>query len=166
MSVSGAALELQVADHDLGSEVRTINSLSGGEIFLVSLALALGLSGIPSWARLRLPSVLNQAAFNGVVAAQTCLCFSEASNGQFEFGIVPASRPEALQRGLQVGFDFMRALLNKALNGLVDQSIEGPLRKLGEHGQPRLESRIQPEGCSLGRVARNHGWLPGRWDAS
>ena len=46
MSVPGAALELQVADEDLGSEVRTINSLSGGEIFLVSLALALGLSGI------------------------------------------------------------------------------------------------------------------------
>lgn len=46
MSVPGAALELQVADQDLASEVRTINSLSGGEIFLVSLALALGLSGI------------------------------------------------------------------------------------------------------------------------
>jgi Putative exonuclease SbcCD, C subunit len=46
MSVPGAPLELQVADQDLGSEVRTINSLSGGEIFLVSLALALGLSGI------------------------------------------------------------------------------------------------------------------------
>jgi len=46
MSVPGAALELQVADQDLGSEVRTINGLSGGEIFLVSLALALGLSGI------------------------------------------------------------------------------------------------------------------------
>jgi exonuclease SbcC len=46
MSVPGAALEPQVADQDLGSEVRTINSLSGGEIFLVSLALALALSGI------------------------------------------------------------------------------------------------------------------------
>jgi exonuclease SbcC len=46
MSVPEAALELQVADQDLGSEVRAINSLSGGEIFLVSLALALGLSGI------------------------------------------------------------------------------------------------------------------------
>jgi exonuclease SbcC len=46
LSVPGAALELQVADQDLGSEVRTINGLSGGEIFLVSLALALGLSGI------------------------------------------------------------------------------------------------------------------------
>ncbi len=46
MSVPESALDLQVADQDLGSEVRTINSLSGGEIFLVSLALALGLSGI------------------------------------------------------------------------------------------------------------------------
>lgn len=39
-------LELQVVDLDMGDEVRSINSLSGGETFLASLALALGLSSL------------------------------------------------------------------------------------------------------------------------
>jgi DNA repair protein SbcC/Rad50 len=39
-------LELQVIDRDFGSEVRSVQSLSGGESFLVSLALALGLSSM------------------------------------------------------------------------------------------------------------------------
>jgi exonuclease SbcC len=38
------SLGLQVVDGDMGEEVRTVFSLSGGETFLVSLALALGLS--------------------------------------------------------------------------------------------------------------------------
>jgi exonuclease SbcC len=39
-------LELQVIDRDLGGEIRAVQSLSGGESFLVSLALALGLSSM------------------------------------------------------------------------------------------------------------------------
>lgn len=39
-------LELQIIDRDMGDDVRSINSLSGGESFLVSLALALGLSSL------------------------------------------------------------------------------------------------------------------------
>jgi len=46
MRVPGADLELQVVDHDLGEEVRSVNGLSGGETFLVSLALALGLASL------------------------------------------------------------------------------------------------------------------------
>jgi exonuclease SbcC len=42
----GSDLELQIADMDQGAEVRSVNSLSGGESFLVSLALALGLSSL------------------------------------------------------------------------------------------------------------------------
>jgi len=44
----GAHLELQVVDRDMADEVRSVNSLSGGETFLVSLALALGLSALSS----------------------------------------------------------------------------------------------------------------------
>ncbi len=40
----GDELDLQVVDADLADEVRGLQSLSGGESFLVSLALALGLS--------------------------------------------------------------------------------------------------------------------------
>ncbi len=39
-------LEIQVIDRDLGDEIRSVQSLSGGESFLVSLALALGLSSM------------------------------------------------------------------------------------------------------------------------
>lgn len=39
-------LELQVIDRDMGDEVRSVQSLSGGESFLVSLALALALSSL------------------------------------------------------------------------------------------------------------------------
>ena len=41
-----AAMDLVLIDHDLGGEVRPVRSLSGGESFLVSLALALGLSNM------------------------------------------------------------------------------------------------------------------------
>jgi exonuclease SbcC len=37
---------VQVVDRDMGDEVRTVKSLSGGETFLVSLALALGLASL------------------------------------------------------------------------------------------------------------------------
>ncbi|PWV56582.1 AAA family ATPase [Chitinophaga sp. S165] len=41
-------LGLQVLDKDMGNELRTVFSLSGGESFLVSLALALGLASLSS----------------------------------------------------------------------------------------------------------------------
>ncbi len=44
--VPGYDLDLQVVDRDMGDEVRSLYSLSGGESFLVSLALALGLSSL------------------------------------------------------------------------------------------------------------------------
>ncbi len=42
------SLGLQVVDMDMGDEKRTVYSLSGGESFLVSLALALGLASLSS----------------------------------------------------------------------------------------------------------------------
>lgn len=41
-------LGLQILDKDMGDELRTVFSLSGGESFLVSLALALGLASLSS----------------------------------------------------------------------------------------------------------------------
>jgi exonuclease SbcC len=45
---AGQDIDLRVLDRDLGDEVRAVATLSGGETFLVSLALALGLSGLSS----------------------------------------------------------------------------------------------------------------------
>ncbi|MFA6871038.1 MAG: SbcC/MukB-like Walker B domain-containing protein, partial [Bacteroidaceae bacterium] len=42
------SLALQVVDLDMLGEIRTVHSLSGGESFLISLALALGLSSLSS----------------------------------------------------------------------------------------------------------------------
>jgi exonuclease SbcC len=42
------SLGLLVVDQDMGDEVRSVHSLSGGESFLVSLALALGLASLSS----------------------------------------------------------------------------------------------------------------------
>ncbi|MDR9438632.1 MAG: AAA family ATPase [Halomonas sp.] len=44
----GSPLGLLVEDHDMGDERRSVHSLSGGETFLVSLALALGLASMTS----------------------------------------------------------------------------------------------------------------------
>ena len=46
--VPGSDLEIQVIDRDMGDEVRSVHSLSGGESFIVSLALALGLASLSS----------------------------------------------------------------------------------------------------------------------
>ncbi len=44
--VTGEDLEIEVIDREMGDDVRAVTSLSGGESFLVSLALALGLSSL------------------------------------------------------------------------------------------------------------------------
>lgn len=44
--VPGFDMDLQIIDRDLGDEVRSCATLSGGETFLASLALALGLSSL------------------------------------------------------------------------------------------------------------------------
>lgn len=46
--VSPDSLSLQVVDLDMLSELRSVHSLSGGESFLISLSLALGLSSLSS----------------------------------------------------------------------------------------------------------------------
>ncbi|MCM2318565.1 MAG: AAA family ATPase, partial [Pseudomonas sp.] len=52
----GSALGLLVLDTEMGDELRSVHSLSGGETFLVSLALALGLASMAS-SKLRIESL-------------------------------------------------------------------------------------------------------------
>ncbi|MDR1335553.1 MAG: AAA family ATPase [Tannerella sp.] len=55
-------LSLQVADLDMLGEIRTVHSLSGGESFLISLALALGLSSLSS-SRMKVESLFIDEGF-------------------------------------------------------------------------------------------------------
>ncbi len=65
--VSPDSLSLQVIDLDMLSEVRSVHSLSGGESFLVSLALALGLSSLSS-NRMRIESLFIDEGFGSLDA--------------------------------------------------------------------------------------------------
>ncbi|MFT7196071.1 MAG: exonuclease SbcC [Marinoscillum sp.] len=58
-------LGLQVLDHDMGDEYRTVYSLSGGESFLVSLALALGLASVSS-SRMKIESLFIDEGFGSL----------------------------------------------------------------------------------------------------
>jgi exonuclease SbcC len=59
------SLGLQVVDQDMGNEVRSVNSLSGGESFLVSLALALGLASLSS-SRMKVESLFIDEGFGSL----------------------------------------------------------------------------------------------------
>lgn len=65
--VSSDSLSLQVIDLDMLSEVRSVHSLSGGESFLISLALALGLSSLSS-NRMRIESLFIDEGFGSLDA--------------------------------------------------------------------------------------------------
>ena len=58
-------LGIQVIDEDMGNDIRSVYSLSGGESFLVSLALALGLSSLSS-NRLRVESLFIDEGFGSL----------------------------------------------------------------------------------------------------
>jgi exonuclease SbcC len=59
------SLGLLVVDRDMGDEVRSVHSLSGGESFLVSLALALGLASLSSH-RVRVESLFIDEGFGSL----------------------------------------------------------------------------------------------------
>lgn len=58
-------LALQVIDNDMLGEVRSVHSLSGGESFLISLALALGLSSLSS-NRMKIESLFIDEGFGAL----------------------------------------------------------------------------------------------------
>lgn len=61
----GDSLNLVIIDRDMGDERRSVHSLSGGESFLVSLALALGLAALTS-NRMRIESLFIDEGFGSL----------------------------------------------------------------------------------------------------
>lgn len=74
--VPGAELMLQVVDQDMAGEVRGVHSLSGGEKFLVSLALALGLAGMSSGRGLKVGSLFIDEGFGSLDSASLAMAVS------------------------------------------------------------------------------------------
>ncbi|WP_288843136.1 AAA family ATPase [uncultured Deefgea sp.] len=72
-------LALMVIDQDMGFEARSVHSLSGGESFLVSLALALGLASLSSQ-RVRVESLFIDEGF-GSLDADTLSIAMDALDG-------------------------------------------------------------------------------------
>ncbi len=70
------SLGLVVVDQDMGNEIRSVHSLSGGESFLVSLALALALASLSSH-RVRVESLFIDEGF-GSLDADSLLVAMEA----------------------------------------------------------------------------------------
>lgn len=62
----GGDMLIQVVDHDLGGDVRGLHNLSGGERFLVSLALALGLSEMSTGRGLVIESLFIDEGFGSL----------------------------------------------------------------------------------------------------
>nr|WP_315256998.1 AAA family ATPase [uncultured Duganella sp.] len=73
------SLALLVRDLDMGGEMRSVHSLSGGESFLVSLALALGLASLSS-NRVRVESLFIDEGF-GSLDAETLRVAMDALDG-------------------------------------------------------------------------------------
>jgi exonuclease SbcC len=65
----GGDMLVQVVDHDMAGEVRGLPNLSGGERFLVSLALALGLSEMSTGNGLRVESLFIDEGFGALDGA-------------------------------------------------------------------------------------------------
>jgi exonuclease SbcC len=78
-NAAGPSLGLMVRDQDMGGEVRSVNSLSGGKSFLVSLALALGLASLSS-NRVRVESLFIDEGF-GSLDSETLRVAMDALDG-------------------------------------------------------------------------------------
>ncbi|MFT7680294.1 MAG: exonuclease SbcC, partial [Planctomycetota bacterium] len=81
--IPGEGLELRVIDREMADEIRPIRSLSGGESFLTSLALALGLAALSS-RRTRIESLFIDEGFGTLDPAtlDSALSTLEALQGE------------------------------------------------------------------------------------
>jgi exonuclease SbcC len=90
-------LELEVVDNYQAGEVRSVKNLSGGETFIVSLALALGLSQTASW-KIRVNSLFLDEEFDTLDEEALDMALSTLANLRREgklIGVV--SHAEALK---------------------------------------------------------------------
>lgn len=83
-SAANPSLALMVQDQDMGGELRSVHSLSGGESFLVSLALALGLASLSS-NRVRVESLFIDEGF-GSLDGETLRVAMDALDGLQSLG--------------------------------------------------------------------------------
>ena len=83
-NLANPSLGLLVRDQDMGGEMRSVHSLSGGESFLVSLALALGLASLSS-NRVRVESLFIDEGF-GSLDAETLRVAMDALDGLQSMG--------------------------------------------------------------------------------
>jgi DNA repair protein SbcC/Rad50 len=72
----GSDLVLQVIDHNMADEVRGVHNLSGGERFLVSLALALGLASMSSSRGLKVESLFIDEGFGALDSTNLAMAVS------------------------------------------------------------------------------------------
>jgi exonuclease SbcC len=72
----GSDLTLQVIDHNMADEVRGVHNLSGGERFLVSLALALGLASMSSNRGLKVESLFIDEGFGALDSTNLAMAVS------------------------------------------------------------------------------------------
>jgi DNA repair protein SbcC/Rad50 len=74
--VPGSDLVLQVIDHNMADEVRGVHNLSGGERFLVSLALALGLASMASNRGVKVESLFIDEGFGALDSTSLAMAVS------------------------------------------------------------------------------------------
>ena len=72
----GGDLVLQVVDHNMADEVRGVHNLSGGERFLVSLALALGLASMASSRGVKVESLFIDEGFGALDSTSLAMAVS------------------------------------------------------------------------------------------
>jgi DNA repair protein SbcC/Rad50 len=72
----GSDLILQVIDHNMADEVRGVHNLSGGERFLVSLALALGLASMSSSRGIKIDSLFIDEGFGALDSTNLAMAVS------------------------------------------------------------------------------------------